>query len=42
MGALTYVVLKTFSSLTADWNVVSNPEFLYCFKQALIFFVLKI
>ena len=42
MGALTYVDLKTVSSLMADWNFVSNPEFLMCFAQALIFFVLRI
>ena len=27
MGTLTYVVLKRVSSLMADWNVISNPEF---------------
>ena len=31
IGALTYVVLKTVSSLMADFNVVSNPDFFILF-----------
>ena len=31
MEALTYVVLKTVSSLMDDWNVVSNAEFFMLF-----------
>ena len=34
MGALTYVILKTLSSLMADWNVVSNPEFFMLFRTS--------
>ena len=29
MGALTYVVLKTVSSLMADWNVVNNLDWVF-------------
>ena len=36
------MVLKTVSGVMADWNVVSNLEFLCCFAQALVFFMLKI
>ena len=41
MGALTYVVLKSFSSLTADWNVVSNPEFFILFQTSSHIFCAK-
>ena len=34
MGALTYVVLKTVSSLMADWHVVNNPEFFMLFHTS--------
>ena len=34
MGALTYVVLKTVSSVMADWNVVNNPEFFVPFHTS--------
>ena len=34
MGAFTYVVLKMASSLMADWNVVSNPEFFMLFHTS--------
>ena len=36
MEPLTYIVLRTVSSLMADLNVVSNLEFLCCFVKALI------
>ena len=35
MGPLTYVVLKTVSSLIADLNVVSNPGFFIFFSHKL-------
>ena len=34
MGTLTYVVLKRVSSLMADWNVISNPEFFMLFHTS--------
>ena len=34
MGPLTCVVLKTISSRTAQWNVISNPEFLMLFRTS--------
>ena len=34
MRPLTYVVLKTVSSLMADCNVVSNPEFFKLFRTS--------
>ena len=40
MGALTYVVLKTVSSLMANCNVVNNLELFTLFGTN--FFVLKI
>ena len=41
MGALTYVILKTLSSLMADWNVVSNPEFFMLFRTSSHIFSVK-
>ena len=41
IGPLTYVVLKTVSSLMADWNVVSNPKFLMLFHASSYIFGIK-
>ena len=41
MTSLTYVVLKTVFSLTADWNVVSNPEFFMLFRTSSHIFCAK-
>ena len=37
MEPLTYVVLKTASSVMADLNVVSNPEFMFFCTSSHIF-----
>ena len=42
MRPLTYVVLKTFSSLKDDLNLLVILSFLCCFAQALISLGLKI
>ena len=36
MEPLICVILKTVSTLMADLNAVSNPEFLGCFAQVLV------
>ena len=41
MGALSFVVLKTVSSLMSDCNVVSNPEFFMLFRTSSHMFCAK-
>ena len=41
MGPLTYVVLKTVSSVMANFNVVSNPRFFMMFGTSFRIFDAK-